>query len=84
MAELVGDHALQFVAREHGHCAAGDRDSGVARGMAGGERVDPRLAIHYVDLRDGDAGGDRHFFDNVEELPFVRIGRIRIDQAAIE
>jgi hypothetical protein len=46
--------------------------------------VPSRFAVHDVDLRDGNAGGEGHFFDDVEELAFVRIRRVRINQPAIE
>jgi len=84
MAELMRDHALEFLAGEHGHRTVGDGDGGVARGMARGERVDPGFAIHYVDLRHRDAGSDRHFLDDIEKLALLDIRRVGINQTAIQ
>src|SRR5947207_9195581 len=44
VAELVRDHALQFVAVKHGHGSTRDADGGVTRGMTGSERVDAGFA----------------------------------------
>src|SRR4051812_23277942 len=52
--------------------------------MAGGERVDAGLAIHHVDLRNRNSGSDRHFFDDIQEFALVQVGRIRINQPAVE
>jgi hypothetical protein len=52
--------------------------------MPGGERIDARLVVHDVNLRNRNAGCDRHFFDDVEQLALVRVDRVRIDEAAIE
>jgi hypothetical protein len=80
VAEFVADDALQFVARQKFHAAARDGDGRVAGLVAGGEGVDAVLVVHDIDLRHGHAGGDGHFLDDVEQLAFVGIGRVRIDQ----
>jgi hypothetical protein len=84
MTELMRDDALELVAGEHGHTSARHADGRIAGGMAGGKRVDAGLVIHDVDLRDGNAGSDRHLLDDIEELPFVEINRVRVDEAAIQ
>ena len=78
VAEFVADDALQFVARQNFHAAARDGDGRVAGLVAGGEGVDAVLLVHDIDLRHGHAGGDGHFLDDVEQLAFVGIGRVRV------
>jgi hypothetical protein len=78
VAEFVADDTLQFVAREQLHAAARDGDGGVAGLVAGGEGVDAVLLVHDIDLRHRHAGGDGHFLDDVEQLAFVGIGRVRV------
>ncbi len=80
VAEFVADDALQFVARQNFHAAARDGDGCVAGLVSGGEGVDAVLVVHDVDLRHGHAGRDGHFLDDVEQLAFVRIGRVRADE----
>ena len=73
---LVGDHALQLVAVEHLHHPARDGDRGVLRVAPGGEGVGRRL-LDDVDRRHvGQAGGDRHLLDDVEELRLVLVGHL--------
>jgi hypothetical protein len=67
---------------KHFHAAARDGDGGVAGFVAGGEGVDAVLLVHDIDLRHGHAGGDGHFLDDVEQLAFVGIGRVRFDEAS--
>ena len=81
VAELVADHALQFVAREQLHGAGRDGDDGVARGVAGGERVDASFLGQQIDLRHRHTRGDGHFLHHVPQLALVRVGRGGIDQA---
>ena len=80
VAELVGDDALQFIARQQFHAAARDGDGGIAGGVAGGEGVDALLLVHHIDLRHGHAGGERHFLDDVQQLALVEVRAVRIQQ----
>jgi hypothetical protein len=52
--------------------------------VAGSERVYAGFAIHDVDLRRGHAGSDCHFFNDVQQLAFVGVGGIRVNEAAIQ
>ena len=74
VAELVAHHALQFLAGEVSEAAGGDGHHGVAGLMAGGEGVDARLVVQHVDRRDGNAGGQGHLFDHVQQPPFGQVG----------
>ena len=76
----MADDALQFVARKHLDAAARHADGGVAGGVAGGEGVDAALVVEDIDLRHGDAGGDGHFLDDIEQLAFVQVGGVLIHQ----
>ncbi len=80
----MGDDALELVAGEQGHAAAGDPDDGIARGASGGEGVDGILRVHHVDGRNGHARGDRHLLDEVEEAALVVVGRVQVDLAPAE
>jgi hypothetical protein len=82
VAELVADDALQFVARQKFHAAARDGDGRVAGFVAGGEGVDAVLVVHDINLRHGHAGRDGHFLDDVEQLAFVGVGRVRLTSRA--
>ena len=84
VAEFVADDALELIARKHLHAAARHADGGIAGGMTGGKGVDPVLVLEEINLRHGDAGGDRHLFHDVQELALIGRGRIRIDQASIQ
>ncbi len=76
VAELVRDHALEFVAGEVLDAAASDADDGVARRVSRCERVDPVLALEQVHRRHRSTGRDRHLLDDVQDLSLVGIGRL--------
>ena len=80
----MAHHALEFLAGEVIEAAAGDRHHGVARLVAGGEGVDSRLAVHDEDRGDGNAGGQGHLLDHVEQPAFGQVGGLRIHRAAAE
>ena len=82
VAELVAQHALQLLAREVLQAAPRDGHHGVGGPKAGGEGVDRGLVVHHVDRRHRHAGGQRHFFDHVQQAAFGQIGRLRIDEPA--
>jgi len=84
VAELVGDDALELVAREFFEGAAGDGDDGVAGGEAGGEGVEAALVIEEVDGRHGHAGGDGHLLDDVEQALLGEVGGLRVHAAAAD
>ena len=84
VAELVGDDALQLVARELLGTAARDADDGVAGREAGGERVDALLLVEQKHGRHGHAGGEGHFLDDVQQPALDGIGRVRINAPAAE
>ena len=67
VAELVRDHALQFVALELVEAAPRHGDRGIGGRVAGGERVDAGFVLEHVDFRHRHAGGDRHFLDHVAQ-----------------
>jgi hypothetical protein len=84
VAELVGDDALEFVAREFFEGAAGDGDDGIGGGEAGGEGVDGGLVVEDEDAGHGDAGSEGHFLDDVEQAALGEIGGVRIDAASAD
>jgi hypothetical protein len=84
VAELVGDDALEFVAREFLEGAAGDGDDGIGGGETGGEGVDGGLVVEDVDAGHEDAGSEGHFLDDVEEAALGEIGGVRIDAASAD
>src|SRR6266550_1574052 len=79
VTELMADHSLQFVAGKHFHTATRHADGCIACRMPGRKRVDPSFAIHDVNLWDGDAGSDRHFFHNVQQLALIGVARVGIN-----
>ena len=82
MTELVADDALQFVARQHFNATARHADGGVAGGVTGGKGVDAALVFQHVDLRHRHAGGDGHFFHDIEQLALVRVSGVLIYQTS--
>ena len=84
VAELVGDDALELVARELLGAAARDGNHRIAGREAGGEGVDPFLVLEQKHGRHGHAGGQGHFLDDVEHSSFGRIERIGIQAPAAE
>ncbi len=82
VAELVAQHALQFLAREIFQAAPRDGHHGVGGPKAGSEGVDRGLVVHHVDRRYRHSGGQRHFFHDVQEPALGQIGRLRIDEPA--
>ena len=64
--------------------AGGDGHDGVARLVPRGEGVDARFVVQHVDRRDGNARGQGHFLDHVQEPPFGQIGGLRIDGPSAE
>ena len=69
VAELVGDDALQLVARELLGAAARDADHRVAGREAGREGVDALLLVQQEHGRHRHAGGEGHFLDDVQQPP---------------
>ncbi len=84
MAELVPQHALQFFAVEVSERAGRDGHHRVARVMSGGEGVDRWFVVHDEHGRNGDARGQGHFLDHVQQPPFGQIGGLRIDGPSAE
>ncbi len=84
VTELVGHDALEFVAGEFFEGAARDGDDGIGGGEAGGEGVDGGLVVEEVDGGHGNAGGEGHFFDDVEETALGEIGGVRMDLATAD
>ena len=84
VAELVAHHALQLVAREPGERAARDDDHRLVGRIAGDQGVDRLLALQAVQRRHGDARGDRHLLDHVEQAPLGRAAVARLDVARAE
>ena len=79
VAELVGDDALQLIARHLIDAALGHADHRVARREAGGEGIDAFFVVHDEHRRHRHTRGERHFFDDVQQPPFTGLERIRID-----
>ena len=73
MAEFVCDDALQFVAVQEFQRATRDRNRGIARCKAGGERVNCGFFFQNINLRNGHAGCDRHLLDDVPEPASQRV-----------
>jgi hypothetical protein len=74
--ELVGDDALELLAVEALHQAAGHGDRRVPRVTAGGEGVE-RLVLDDVDSgRLAEPGGDRHLLDDVPESRLVGVSHL--------
>ena len=67
MAHLVRDHALQFFPVEGAQQSLGDRDRGMLRITAGGERIGVVIG-NDIRRRHREARGDRHFLDDIFEL----------------
>ena len=84
VAELVGDDALQLVARELLDAAARDADHRVARREPGGERIDALFVFHHEHGRHRDARREGHLLDDVQEAAFVRLERIGINPPPAE
>ena len=61
----MADHALEFVARELAKATACDADHRIARSKACREGVDG-VFLQHIDLRYGNARGQRHFLHDVE------------------
>ena len=78
MAELVRNNALQLVATEKLHAAASHADCRGVHRRAGGERVDALLIRQHIHRGNGDARGDGHFLDYIQQLPLVRVRRRRV------
>ena len=76
------DHALQFVAAEFLHRAAGNGHDGVAGREPGGECIQSGFSVEYIDGGDRHAGGDRHFLDDIEEAALMQIRGVGIQAAA--
>ena len=84
VAELMGDHPLQFVAGELLDAAAGHTDHRLVGLVASRESVDAWFMVHHVNPRDGQARGNRHLFDDVEHLSLQWISSIFRQWAAAE
>ena len=84
VAELVRDHALEFVAIQQFHAAARHADDGVIGCMTGGEGVDAAFIGQQVNGRHGHAGGERHLLDDVEQLAFVEVVGVGRDALTAE
>ena len=78
------DDALQLLAVELVERALGDRDRRIRRRIAGGERIDRRLAFEHVDLGHRHAGGDGDFLDHVAQALVREIGCGRLDEGGAE
>jgi len=80
----VADDALEFVACEFFESAAGNGDSGVGGGEAGGEGVDGGFVVEDKDGGHGHTGGESHFFHDIEQAALGEIGGVRIDAASAD
>src|SRR5689334_3430524 len=75
---------LKLITCQQLHRALSYGHYGVTGRMPGCKRVDAALIRQDVNLRHGNAGSDGHFLDDVQQLPFVRISRGRINQPSAE
>ncbi len=71
VGHLVGQDALELIARELGAQAAGDGDRGVLRVAPGGEGVEGGV-VDEKDSGHRHARGDGKLFDHIEKLWVVR------------
>ena len=84
MTELVGDDALQFVARQMVERPARHADGGVLRVVAGCEGVDGGIPVDDVAEGHRQAGGEGHLLDHVEVATFGEVSRVGADQTPAE
>ena len=80
MAEFMPDHALQLIPVQPIQRAPRDGNDGLVLIEAGSKRIDGAFALHHIDARTGDAGGDRHFFDHVLQPALLRLAGRRQHQ----
>ena len=84
VAELVRDHSLQLGAGQLLDGSLRHSDHSVVGCVSSCKRVDPLLARHQVDGWHRRAGGDRHLFDNVQDLALLGIRGVARDETATE
>jgi len=84
VTELMGDHALQFVAIEQPDAAPRHADGGIVGGVTGRERIDARFPAQQVHRRHLHAGGQCHFLDHIQQLAFIRVRGVGVEQFAAE
>ncbi len=82
MAELVGNHTLQFVPLQMGNGAASDRDDRVGRGDPCGKSVNTPLAVHHVDRRHRHVGCQGDLLNHVQAATLAGIGCLGQDARA--
>src|SRR6266540_1559897 len=79
MTEFMANDALKFVTVKFLESSARNRDHGVTRRQPGSEGIDRRLFVKNVHRRHWHARSDGHFFNHVEETPFIQVGRMGTD-----
>ena len=79
MAELVRDDALQLISVQAFERAPRHGNRGVVRRVAGCKCIDAGFFLEHENIRCGNAGCDRHFFDDVPVAAPERILSVRID-----
>ncbi len=84
VTDLVRDDALQLGSFEMLERAACHGDGGIAGRETGRKRVDARFLLEDVDLRNGQAGRQRHLLDDVDEAALERVVAFAGDARAAE
>lgn len=67
MAELVGNHALQFFAGQLVEATTGNGNGRIGRGVARGEGIDRRLVFHHENFRRRNTRGNGDFLDDIAQ-----------------
>ena len=84
VAELVRNHALQFIARKSPQATTRDGDGGIGGRFAGGESVDRVLIFEQINFGHGRAGSESHFLDHMAQPALIGVGGLRRDLATAE
>ena len=84
MAEFVGDHPLQFIAREVIDRSAVDADHRVGGRISRRKRIDSFFIVENVYRRHIGSGRERHLLDDIQQSTFIRVGRVGLDEPSTE
>ena len=84
VAEFVGDHTLQLLARQIDQRPAGHPDGGVLWVIPRGECVDGAIAVDDIAQRDRQTGREGNFLHDIEVAAFGEVDRARNDQTATQ
>ena len=84
MAEFMGDDALQFIPIQFIECALGDHEYGFRGPKTSHESVNGGFLVQYIELGGGNARGDAHFLDHIDQLLFPSGGAVHGDMACAE